>query len=276
MTRVDGDGETLLIHQGGLGDVCLSESAFLTIARHFEGGIRAVGSRRVLERFGVYFTRVDSIDGRAWSYLFSDSLAGPRWKRIVLFGKDREGSLRARLGQLSGEFVFVDLYPDDGKRPVEQHQLAQLAACGMKPRLVTLPERKADRIILYPEEGFRKLKWPPVRFAEVCGALRKRGLNVILMTPPGMDLPDAGAVSFEELADVEAFFSDGGLFFSNDSGMAHFAARCGLSPLTLFWEADPMVWRAKGARVLKCEGQGPAVREVVDLILGMMEDAKIE
>ena len=127
---MDSDDETLLIHLGGLGDVCLSESAFLTIARHFRTPLRAVGTKRVLDRFGAYFTCVDSIDARRWAYLFSDSLPGRQWRRIIFFGKDREGALRERLARMADRVVFVDLYPDRERMPVEQHQLAQLAAQG--------------------------------------------------------------------------------------------------------------------------------------------------
>jgi len=259
--------ESLLIHLGGLGDVCLSESAFLTVARHFEGGIRAVGSARVLELFCAYFTRIDSIDAREWAYLFSDSLQGRRWKRIIFFGKDREGAFRARLRQFADALVFVDLYPDHVRMHVEQHQLAQLAAYGMEPMIPARPDRRTDRIILYPETGFQKRKWPVGHFVEVFEGLKERGLKVILMRPPGLDLPVAGTVSFEGLVDIEAFFSEGGLFFSNDSGMAHFAARCGLLPLTLFWDADPVIWRPKGSRTFQCRGAGPTVREAADFIL---------
>jgi ADP-heptose:LPS heptosyltransferase len=264
---MNGSDDNLLIHMGGLGDVCLSESAFLTINRHFKTSFRAVGSKRVLDRFGAYFTRVDSMDGRQWAYLFSDSLQGRKWGRIVFFGKDRDGGIRARLRQLSEQLLFVDLYPDGESIPVEQHQLAQLAACGMEPVVVALPERKTDRVILYPEAGFQKQKWPVSRFVEVFGELKKLGSDVILMTPPGLVTPVAPTVSFEDLDDVEAFFSEGGLFFSNDSGMAHFATRCGLRPITLFWDADATIWGPKGSRVLRCRDAGPDVREVIDLIL---------
>lgn len=257
----------LLIHPGGLGDICLSESSFLTLTSHFERPFHAVGTKRVLDRFGAYFSRVDSVDRREWGCLFSGPFPGRHWERIVFFGKDREGGMRARLRGLAGEVIFIDLYPDHEKIPVEQHQLAQLAAFGMEPRLYAPPRRKSDRIILYPEAGFEKRKWPVSSFVEVYEELKKGGSNVILMTPPGLDARIADRVSPEGLDDVEAFFSGGGLFFSNDSGMAHFAARCGLRTVTLFRDADGRVWGPKGSRILQCEGEGPGVREAVDLIL---------
>ena len=133
-----------------------------------------MGSPRVLELFYAYFTRIDSIDRREWAYLFSDSSPGPAWKRIIFFGKDREGSFRAQLHGLTRDLIFIDLYPDGMRIPVEQHQLAQLAAYGMKPTVVEFPKRWTDRIILYAEEGFEKHKWPPENFVRVQEELRSR------------------------------------------------------------------------------------------------------
>jgi ADP-heptose:LPS heptosyltransferase len=261
------NNENLLIHMGGLGDVCLSESSFLTLTRHFPEPFRALGVKRVLDRFSSYFSRVDSVDRREWGYLFSDSFPGPRWKRIVFFGKDREGSVRARLSALAGELVFVDLFPDGERVPVEQHQLGQLASYGMEPLVLPVPQKEGGRIVLYPEAGFEKRKWPVGRFLEVFEELKKQTAPVILMTPPGLDVQKTESVSFEGLDDIEDFFSEGGIFFSNDSGMAHFAARCGLRAITLFREADGAVWGPRGSRVLQFQGEGPGVGEVVDLIL---------
>ena len=267
--------EMLLIHMGGLGDICLSESAFLTISLHCKEPIRAVGNARVLELFSAYFTRIDSIDRREWAYLFSDSSPGPSWNHIIFFGKDREGSFRARLSGLTHDLLFIDLYPDGMSIPVEQHQLAQLAAYGMKPTAATFPKRWTDRIVLYAEEGFEKRKWPPENFAKVQEGLTAQGLNSVLVTPPELVLPGVPTVSINGLPEMAAFLSKGGLFFSNDSGMAHLAARCGLLPLTLFWEADPGVWRPKGSRVVRCKGEGPSIQEAIELIVeGMGERGK--
>lgn len=264
------DPETLLIHLGGLGDCCLSESAFLTLSHHFPEGLRAVGSKRVLSLFNDYFARVDSIDSRQWAHLFSDDLEGPSWERIVFFGKDPQGTTRGRLSRLSPELIFIDLFPEREKVHVEEHQLAQLSQYGMRPMVKgyrALPGR--GRIILYPEVGFQKQKWLTDRFVQLHEALERRGSECVVMAPPGLDIGVPGLLSFEALDDVARFFSEGGYFFSNDSGMAHFAARCGLVPLTLFWEADPVVWRPKGSRVMRCSGTGPTVQEAVDFILSV-------
>jgi len=260
---------TLLIHLGGLGDVSVSASSFLSLRHHYGKTIKAVGAVRVLDRFRDYFVETDSIDSRAWAYLFSDSLEGPLWPRLVLFGKDRQGSFRERLSRLSDELIFIDMYPDERSLPVEEYQLEQLKALGIAPVRCEFLRRPGDRIILYPERGHEKIKWPVERFLEVFAKLKGRRMNVLIMAPPGLSLPVPGSVSHEDLGDVAAFFSSqGGVFFSNDSGMAHFAAKHGLRALTLFWEADPAIWAPKGSNVLACRHNPPTVDQVVDFILG--------
>ena len=108
----------LLIHPGGLGDVCLSESTLLSLKRHF-AAFEAVGTKPVLDVFRLYFTRVDSIDRRQWVYLFSDSCACRTRQRIVFIGKDRTGAFRERVSRLCDEFIFIDMYPDGRPMHVE-------------------------------------------------------------------------------------------------------------------------------------------------------------
>ena len=264
-------GETLLIHLGGLGDVCVSESAFLSLRRHFGNVIRAVGNKRVLDQFTDYFVETDSIDSRAWAYLFSDSLQGPPWPRIVLLGKDRQGTFREGLSRLCEELIFIDMYPDEKSMPAEEYQLEQLGGIGIGPVKAEFHRKAGDRLILYPEEGRVKRKWPVERFLEVFTELRGRGMNVLLMRPPELSLAEPASVSFEDLREVAACFSSqGGAFFSNDSGMAHFGATRGLRPLTLFWEADPIIWAPKGSRILACRDKPPTVEQAIDFIISGM------
>lgn len=120
----------LLIHPGGLGDVCLSESTLLSLERHFGATLEAVGTRRVLDMFRPYFTGVDSIDRRTWIYLFSDSPVHRTWQRIIFIGKDRTGALRKRISRLCDDFIFIDMYPDDQPVHVEDYQLRSSPGTG--------------------------------------------------------------------------------------------------------------------------------------------------
>jgi ADP-heptose:LPS heptosyltransferase len=268
-----GLSEVLVIHPGGLGDVCLSESTFLSLKAHFGDHMGAVGNKRALDRFGEYFTRVESIDARAWMPLFSDFPDSRHWKTIVLFGKDRPGSIRHRLRQRAANLIFIDMYPDKESVPVEEYQLRQLPQWGIEPLRKDLPVKTGNRIILYPERPYRKEKWPAEHFVEVNEELKKRGLTTILMRPRNLALPSSDLESPESLDDVAAFFSSGGFFFSNDSGMAHFAAACGLRTLTLFSASDPAVWRPRNGRVLPHAKRPPTVYEAVEFIISATGEA---
>ncbi len=105
--------DILVVHLGGLGDVCLAESTFLSLQRHFGNCLAGLGNRRFLDLFGMYFTKTFGVESRHWLYLFSEKLTGPDWRRIVFIGKDRQGTIRKRWASYSREeFIFIDMYPE--------------------------------------------------------------------------------------------------------------------------------------------------------------------
>jgi hypothetical protein len=272
-TRTGTDNaDVLLIHPGGLGDVCVSESALLSLRLFFGDRIVAVGTTRVLEQFGEYFVRIESLDSRKWGYLFSDTCCGQRWSAIIFIGKDRDHSLRCRLPQITGRFLFIDMYPDEGTIHAEGHQLDQLSVCGVTPHRKTIPLLvPGDRIMLYPEAVHEKTKWPIDRFIEVYERLNKAGFGPMLLRQPGLSLPSEDMDMPDGLADVSRLFSErGGLFFSNDSGMAHFAARCGLRTLTVFHDASPAIWKPKNGVALVGSSETLNADQVATTIISLV------
>lgn len=254
--------EVLVVHLGGLGDVCLSESVFLSLRRRFGDRLVALGNRRFLDLFGGYFVRTHGVESRHWLYLFSEKLTGPRWGTIVFIGKDRHGSIRARWKAHSiREPVFIEMYPegafgapcvdDEAIVPgetvhIEDYQLRQLSRVGIEPARKEIVPKGARRVILYAEEGFSKEKWPVENFVALREMLGGAGVDVCLMRPPEESLTVEGSLFFEDLADVKEFFGGGGVFVSNDSGMAHLAGASGLTTITIFTGFDPAVWHPRG------------------------------
>jgi hypothetical protein len=101
--------EVLLIHMGGLGDMCLSESTFLSLSQHFQKNISALGYPRFFNFFRGYFKTIYSIESAKWLYLFSNNQPETSWKRIIFIGKDRNGELRERWQTISEErLIFID------------------------------------------------------------------------------------------------------------------------------------------------------------------------
>ncbi len=251
---------------GGLGDVCLSESTILSVARHLGGRFHAVGNRPVLEPFGEYLTAVDSIDGRKWTRLFADGPSTPPLDRVVFIGKDRTGAFRRRLAAAAGEVIFIDMYPEGMPVHVEDYQLGQLAAYGIPAVKKERQARSAKRVVVYAEKAYKKKKWPVEGFVEVFERLEAQGVPATFMAQPGLRLPEGlpGRL-FERLSDIADFLSPGGVFLSNDSGMAHFAARCGMYPVTLFFDTDPAVWRPVTGKVMRCDEGPPGTEEVARL-----------
>lgn len=260
--------QSLVVHLGGLGDVCLSESTFLSLTRHFGQRLTVVGYARFLGLFLDYFSSVHSVDDREWLYLFSDSMEGPEWKRIILIGKDRGRTLRNRLAKLSKEgSLFVDMYPDSEAVHVEDYQLGQLKVLGVPPAKKRLQPKTSGRLVLYPEKGYRKQKWAFEKFLKVYDYLRDQKYPVSLLEPFDTETSRPGSFRFDQLSDLKSFLTSAGLIVSNDCGIAHLAASCGLTTITLFGDADPAIWHPLGNNhSIRCTATTPSVEELLALI----------
>jgi ADP-heptose:LPS heptosyltransferase len=278
------DNEILLIHLGGLGDVCLSESAFLSLRNHFGNTIVAVGTKRFFHLFPGYFLRIHGVESRHWLYLFSEEATGIKWKRVIFIGKDREGKLRRRWQGISLDpMIFIDMYPEKevgGQGPgvratndenervhVEEYQLSQLEQYGIMATKREIRRRRAPRVILYPEKGFEKEKWELENFVTLYGSLRSKGVQAQIMIPAGLQADVPGAISIDDLNDVRSFFETGGVFVSNDSGMAHLAGASGLFTITVFTDYDPRVWHPRGTNVSLKRGKDPVDCNVIETII---------
>ena len=212
---------TLLIHMGGLGDMCLSESTFLSLSERFKNNISALGSPRFFKLFSEYFQTIYSIESAKWLYLFSDYPSENSWKRIIFIGKDRHRELRRKWQSISNdELIFIDSFPDEafdavsselgvksseaegsqliGKTHVEEYQLTQLGKYGIEAKKKGITSRPRNRVILYPEIGVTKSKWPPENFVELFNVLRQRGINPHILESFGLSLPIADKIIIEE------------------------------------------------------------------------------
>lgn len=279
------ENEILLLHLGGLGDVCLSESVFLSLRNHFGDNIVAAGTKRFFRLFPAdYFLRIHGVESRHWLYLFSKEPTDIRWKRVIFIGKDRRSDLRRRWQEISLDpMIFIDMYPDKAVSDqhsafsatsdenenvhVEEYQLAQLAQFGIEAVKKEIPRRKSPRVILYPEKGFEKEKWEPEHFLTLYRSLRSKGIQTQMMLPADLKVDIPGALSIDDLNDVRGFFDEGGIFVSNDSGMAHLAGASGLLTLTIFTDYDPRVWHPRGANISLKRGRDPVDCNVIETII---------
>lgn len=259
----DSRDEVLVVHLGGLGDMCLAESVFLSLRRHFGACLAGLGNRRFFNLFSTYFTRLYGVESRHWLYLFSERMTGPDFRRIIFIGKDRQGSIRKRWALYSREeLIFIDMYPD-GAFPdpgmdapslsyervhVEDYQLRQLKAFGIEPEAAGSGEPRPGPVVLYPEKGFTKGKWPLENFVAVREMIEKDGIGTVVLKPSDVGFPGETIV-IEELGKVKELFSSASVFVSNDSGMAHLAGACGLMTITVFTEFDPAVWHPRGRNI---------------------------
>jgi ADP-heptose:LPS heptosyltransferase len=282
---------------GGLGDMCLSESTFLSLSKHFQKNISALGYPRYFKFFQGYFQTIYSIESAKWLYLFSDYPSETTWKSIVFIGKDRNGELRRRWQAISEEeLIFIDMYPDSAfgaiseelrvrssetednqfkiqnskfkiNSHIEDYQLMQLDKYGVRPIKKDITSRPRNRVILYPEIGVTKSKWHHENFIEIYHSLKKRGIEAYILESLGLDLAIQDKISIEDLVAVQTFFNDGGIFVSNDSGMAHFAGVCGLFTITIFSDFEPVIWHPRGGNISLRQGidrvDVPVLEEII-------------
>ena len=115
-------------------------------------------------------------------------------------------------------------------------------------------------MILYPEKGFEKEKWHHENFVNLYHSLRAHNVDVIVLEPLGLSLNVDHKVFFEDLTEIKHFFSTGGIFVSNDSGMAHLAGAMGLFTITIFAGFDPAIWHPRGRNISLIQG-----RDTLDL-----------
>jgi ADP-heptose:LPS heptosyltransferase len=259
----------LLIHMGALGDICVSESTFLSLHHMFGKKITALGSRRILLQFNEYFNCVESIDARKWAYLFSGSMDNLQWHTIILIGKDPHELLRQRLPYFSGKFIFIDMYPDNEKISAEEYQLAQLPFYGIEPIRRQVRVSCGRNVFLYPEQSCKKTKWPIYRFVRLYEILKIRGLDPLLLRQKGLELPSPVIEMPESLDEVARLFSQGGVFVSNDSGMAHFAARYGMQTITIFHDEDPRIWQPRNSIVIRGNDCHLTEEDLADMIISL-------
>jgi ADP-heptose:LPS heptosyltransferase len=282
------NNEILLIHLGGLGDVCLSESLFLSFQKQFGDGLIGLGNKRFLDLFKEYFKRVNGVESRKWLYLFSEKLSGPRWRQIIFIGKDREGILRNRWQAHSKEkIIFVDMYPEDAfgvwaracgsanlgntsKVHIEDYQLTQLTQCGIEPLRKVPVLKESSRVILYPEKGFEKEKWHHDNFVNLYLALKAKGLDVCVLESLGLTVNVDRKVFFEDLTEAKHYFSEGGIFVSNDSGMAHLAGASSLLTITIFAGFDPVTWHPRGNNIALVQEPGASDLSLLERIVAQI------
>jgi len=280
----------LLIHLGGLGDMCRSESTILSLSQHFGGKIHGLGYTRFLGLFREYFAAIHAIESARWLYLFSNHSSEVTWKRIIFIGKDRGGEMRKRWQSLSkDQLIFIEMYPDEAfsdSQPsasdtrtrvgpvlhIEDYQLAQLETYHIGAIKKIITPRPRNRVLLYPEGGFAKSKWHPDNFVQLYRRLKKRNFNTNIFESFGLKLDIPEKLSIEDLSGMKKCFEDGGIFVSNDSGMAHLAGLCGLTTITVFTDFDPVLWRPRGNNLVLRQGSDRVdVPSLEELITRLME-----
>lgn len=286
----------LVIHQGALGDFILALPTLTALQKAFpEARPSMMGYPRILQlaegRFyaedifsidqkgmATFFVREGTLD-RGLSQFFSG------FGLIVVFGKDREGTLISNLKRVCRrQIIHLNPLPnwDDGTH-LSDHLLRQLTRYGIScseenPRLYlkeedrnwgrdfwmekgVSPDERSNVIVLHPGSGSRKKLWPLKHFLDLFLRLQsKPNRKFLLILGPAegpevqqaftkLDSPHlilARGLSLVQLASV---MEKSGFFIGNDSGISHMAAALGLPTLAIFGPTDHRVWSPRGGKV---------------------------
>ncbi|MBS3906150.1 MAG: glycosyltransferase family 9 protein [Syntrophaceae bacterium] len=286
----------LVIHQGALGDFILALPVLSALRRAFpEARPVMMGYPRILQlaegRF--YAEEIFSIDQKGMATFFVRQ--GPldrtlsqffgAFELIVVFGKDREGTLIGNLKRAcQGRILHINPLPnwDEGVH-LSDHLLKQLTRYQISfsetyPSLHLIesdrewgkdfwmekgvsPEERSRVIILHPGSGSRKKVWPLKKKLDLFRHLQTQlgGKFLIVLGPAeGPEVQQA----FEELTSPHLIPAKGlslvqlaslmegcRLFIGNDSGVSHMAAALGLPTLAIFGPTDQRVWSPRGEKV---------------------------
>jgi ADP-heptose:LPS heptosyltransferase len=254
----------LVIHPGALGDVLQTVPALRGLRAAEESApITFVGQPRLgrlLVALGVA-QQASGFDGFGLETLFVD-VAAPRALAEALHGARRvvswfgagDETYRRRLRALVPDALVAPPVPADDT-PVWRHLLgtldlpvperveplrAPLPPAGDRP-----PDPSRPRLVVHPGAGGAWKRWPPERFAEVIGALRRgRALDVLLHQGPADGLAvahllallggDAATLLEPELPRLAAVLGAAHAYLGGDSGVSHLAAAVGAPSVVLF------------------------------------------
>jgi heptosyltransferase III len=235
----------LIIRPGAIGDTIVSLPALEHLrANYTEIWVPSPNLPLVAHLGRACSIASSGLDLMTWPPALSDRLRG--FDEIVSWYGAGNDDFRERVSALGLPFQFHRaLPPPDNNIHAVDFYLEQVG--GAPGAIPHLPFERRDEgfAVIHPFSGSRRKNWPMERFREV-GALLSATLPVFWCAGPEEPLNDA--VRFEDLGALASWLARASILVSNDSGIAHLAAACGVPVLTLFGPTNPRVWAPRGPR----------------------------
>lgn len=284
----------LIFHQGALGDFVVTWPLALGVARVFAQSrvfYVTAGQKGALAERAL---RVESVDVEAgWHQLYSEEPRLPEPAAKLLAGAQQVISFVAgaddlwarnirRLAPEAPLSTLTTIPTDSFAGHVTDHMLAQLRsvpviAAAMGQMLQSIANRglggvpqAGGPVVLHPGAGSGKKCWPPERFLELAGLLKKSGrkVQVILGEVERERWPREQIEAFARTADVKepqtlvelrGVLAAASVLVGNDSGPGHLAGILGIPTISIFGPKDPARWRPLGPRVTTVTGEWDAI-----------------
>jgi heptosyltransferase-3 len=234
----------LIIRACAIGDFVLNLQALRAFsAARPEARFTLVGypSTLALARIFIPIEAVHSIEGQAWSGLFSGPIENlSSFDCAWVWMKDPTVADNLRRSGIR-EVFHANPFPETGHAAEHLLRTVNLPA----PELPDLWNPNAARVILHPGSGGAAKVWP--HFEELARALPAAA---VLLGPCEKPLrtsnPTLQDLSLEQVAEE---LRNCRVFIGNDSGITHIAAYWGTPTVALFGPTDSRVWGPIGRRV---------------------------
>ncbi len=276
----------IVVHNGALGDFLLGWPALLSLARA-RPAMRRIWAGR--EEHASWAAAAGWAPAPAGPRRAVTALYQGRWPEplataeVVWFGL-RASSVRRHLGERivnDHRFWLVPGIPEAGtgqRVPPREAARQALALRGVDwtqdwrkvwcesvgGRMPETDARETDAL-LFPGAGHRAKQWGPVKFFELAGMLRERGLRPAFVLGPaelerglGDVLRGCGPLPgvvrpCDTLDSLGAMLGAARLVVGNDAGPMHLASMFGTPGVALFGPASRRQWGPEGLRCLAAD-----------------------
>ena len=268
----------LLIHQGALGDVCLTFASIIALRKLF-GRIDILCQGQIgkmAAKLGLINTAYP-LEAAFFATLFSSGADAKikdlirSYTKIVVFSFSVE--LENAIKEIT-DSPCVRIPPRPPARDrihVAEYLLQNLINGGLiesadAHEALSFRQRKQatavdqsienSKIVIHPGSGSIRKRWPLECFLELTEVLARRGLRPQFVCGPAeLDLQaeikkqNRQVNHFGELTDLADWIKTADGYIGNDSGISQLAAFIGIPSVVIFGPSDPERWIPPGPRV---------------------------
>lgn len=253
--------ETIIIHQGALGDFLLSLPAIISIQQHFRpSSIYWWGKSQHTFWFKkLNIPSLPSAKARLLLELFKDNYPEELEKSLIFWFKI---STRSRITFSHPNIFYLYLVDENNPKPVRSFLKEQLQKLNLPwsknwkaPLKKEFVPPKKEKILLFPGSGHRAKNWPLENYVKLSEKLKTYLPTFLIFGPVEQELYGPASLSniltLNSLEDLINTLQQALLVIGNDAGPLHLAGLLEIPTLTLFGPTNSLIWKPEQSEVLK-------------------------